>query len=378
MSELPKEGRAVTFDANSGEVKLTTLPVLEPRQGEVLVRVLRANVCGSDLHMVRGEAFAQFKPHYPFVLGHEMVGQVIAMGDSANRDCRGGRLKVGDKVTYAYHRGCGGCPVCARGDAHQCLAALTSVIADSTKAPHFTGAFADYYMIKRGQAIVKVPDGVPDALIAGCNCALAQVIQGLRTVNVSMGDQVVVQGAGGLGLYAVAVAKAMGARQVIAIDAHDSRLEMAKSFGADKVISLAATPERRGRVMQVIQATGGGADVVVEVVGKSEALREGQRMLQRGGRYLVMGCIVPKDTFSADPSIWVGNNLTFHGVSLYKPEALCAAVDFVAANKDKLPLDAMVDQSYPLEDIHEAIKAADALTGTANAARISLKINEAQ
>jgi threonine dehydrogenase-like Zn-dependent dehydrogenase len=374
MDGLPKEGRAVTLDATTGKVEMRKLPVVPPRPGQILVRVRRANICGSDLHMVRGEAFASYKPHYPFILGHEMVGEILALGDGVSRDSRGGRLSEGDRITYAYHRGCGGCPVCSNGQAHTCLQALTSVLQDCTKAPHFAGAFADYYMIKEGQAVVKVPDHVSDALAAGCNCALAQVIHGLDTVGVSMGDQVVIQGAGGLGLYATAVAKARGAKQVIVIDRHDSRLELAKAFGADRVISLSQTPERRNRVMQVIQATGGGAQVVVEVVGRAEALREGQRMLQRGGRYLVMGCIVPKDTFTADPSIWVGSNLSLHAVSLYPTQALLNAIDFVSAHADTLPLEAMVAETYPLEEFEAALQAADALGKSPTAARVALQI----
>ena len=362
MSELPKEARAVVLDASSGEVSLQTFPVAEPRAGQILVRVLRANICGSDLHMLRGEAFAMFRPK-PFVLGHEMVGEIVALGDGVKADSRGARLKVGDRITHAYHAGCGSCSVCGRGNEHQCVAALTTVLRECGKAPHLTGAFAEYYVVRRGQAVCKVPDGVSDAIVAGCNCALAQVIQGLKTVQVGIGDQVVVQGAGGLGLYATAVAQAMGARQVIVIDAHPARLELAKAFGADRVISLGEASDPRMRSLQVMQATGGGADVVVEVVGRAAALREGQRMLQRGGRYLVMGCIVPKDTFKADPSIWVGGNLSLHGVSLYESQSLLDAVDFVARHKDRLPLEAMVGESYPLDRFKEAFEAADAFGG---------------
>jgi len=376
--ELPKEARALVLNAATGEYAMETLPVVEPAQGQILVKVLRANVCGSDLHMVRGEAFATYKPK-PFVLGHEMVGEVVAKGPGRGVDSRGTPLRVGDRVTYAYHTGCGHCPVCAAGKDHHCIAALTSVLRECSKAPHLNGAFAEYYMIRDRQAVVKVPDDVSNDLAAGCNCALAQVIQGLKTVGVGISDHVVIQGAGGLGLYATAVAKQMGAKQVIVLDAHDARLELAKQFGADKVISITKNADPRMRTMLVKQATGGGATVCVEVVGKAAALKEGQRMLQRGGRYLVMGCIVPKDIIKVDPSMWVGSNISLHGVSLYEPQSLLDALDFVAKNKDRLPLDAMIGKTFDFDDYEEALKAAEAFGGDASTVgRVAIRIGESE
>src|SRR5205814_8985263 len=97
--------------------------------------------------------------------------------------------------------------------------------------PHFRVAYADYYLLKAGQWIFKVPDGLPDELVAPVNCALSQVVYGLHQIGIWLGDTVVVQGAGGLGIYACAVAKDMGAGRVIAVDAVPERLELAGAFG---------------------------------------------------------------------------------------------------------------------------------------------------
>lgn len=119
--------------------------------------------------------------------------------------------------------------------------------------------------------------------------------------------------------------------------------------------------------------TNGGPDVCVEVVGRPEAVNEGIRMLQRGGRYLIMGSISPRLTFKADPSIWVGENLTLYGVSLYDPMALYHALEFVRKEKDRLPMKKMFAQTFPLEKINDAMAAADALTNQkTNALRIQL------
>ena len=105
------------------------------------------------------------------------------------------------------------------------------------------------------------------------------------------------------------------------------------------------------------EASGGGVDVVVEVVGKADALREGVRMLARAGRYLVMGAIVPKQQVKLDPSLWVGQNLQLLGVSLYPHAAIAGAIAFIAKHGEQLPLREMIE-SYPLSKIDEAMQAA--------------------
>ena len=179
----------------------------------------------------------------------------------------------------------------------------------------------------------------------------------MSEVGLSEGEQVVIQGAGGLGLYANAVAKSLGAKQVIAIDGNSDRLALASQLGADVTLSLDEYDDPRKRTAAVKDLTGGGADVVVEVVGRSDALREGVRMLQRTGRYLVMGAINPKQPVKLDPSIWVGGNLRLVGVSLYPHAVLPQAIRFVDKHHDALPLAAMI-APYPLNQVNDAMQAA--------------------
>lgn len=112
--------------------------------------------------------------------------------------------------------------------------------------PHFRGAFADYFYLTPQMAVYKVPDEVTDTMVAGANCALAQMVMGLERVAVGLGDTVGIQGAGGLGLYATALAKDRGSAKVIEIDAISDRLEMARRMGADHVIDFASAPSADG------------------------------------------------------------------------------------------------------------------------------------
>src|SRR2546430_15563916 len=117
-----------------------------------------------------------------------------------------------------------------------CPAALGRMFTDPHQPPHFNGAFADYYHVSPRMALFKVPDTVTDTMVAGANCALAQVIYGLERIGVGFGETVVIQGAGGLGAYATAVGKEPGARPVLLVDGLDTRLGQRPGTSADAPI----------------------------------------------------------------------------------------------------------------------------------------------
>jgi len=205
-------------------------------------------------------------------------------------------------------------------------------------------------------AVFKVPDRVSDTMVAGVNCALAQVVHGLDRVGVGMGDRVVIQGAGGLGVYATAVARERGAEQVIVIDGLDDRLELARAMGADHVVDLRDATTADERVAAVKDLTGGwGADVVCELVGRPEAIVEGLRMVGVGGRYLEIGTFYPE----VDPGFLVMANIRFEAVAAYDARSLQRALSFLERHVDDLPLDQVV-VDYPLTEINQAFADQDA------------------
>ncbi|MEE2750284.1 MAG: zinc-binding dehydrogenase [Myxococcota bacterium] len=359
MSEM---GRAAVFRGVGNPFEIAEYSVPDPGPRDLVVKIERTNICGSDLHIWRGDTdLARMGLTYGIVLGHEMTGRVHALGAKVRSDSLGQPLKEGDSVVYAYYCPCSRCLPCLKGDEHMCMASLSSPVRPCEMPPHFLGGFADYYYVKGRQAVFKAPAGVEPELVAGANCALSQVIYGLEQANLRFGDSVVVQGAGGLGLFACAVAKEMGAGQVIAIDGIEARLELARSFGADEVISIAQVDDPRERVSRVQSLTGGaGADVVVEVVGIPEVVPEGIRMLARGGRYLELGNINPKKTYKADPSLLVGQNRSIVGVSLYPPYTLKQALDFLVRARDRYPFEKLLSHAYSLDQIDTAFQEADA------------------
>jgi threonine dehydrogenase-like Zn-dependent dehydrogenase len=170
----------------------------------------------------------------------------------------------------------------------------------------------------------------------------------------------VIQGCGGLGIYACAIAKERGASMVIAIDGIDERLSLAQRMGADHLIDFRRTPDPKQRIEAVKELTGGwGADVVVEVVGFAGVIDEGLRMLGWGGRYLEMGTFYTGTSFACDPGRLVGQNQRIEAVASYDAVSLQRSIDFLSRNANRLPLDEVV-VDYPLENIERAFADQDA------------------
>ncbi len=330
--------------------------------GQILIRVTRANICGSDVHAWHGTfATRGLGGQLPTVLGHEMVGTIEALGDGVTADSNGAPLAVGTRVVFPYFFCCHTCRNCLAGRRNACLNLTMAMLGRADEPPYFVGGYGDYFLLPAGAVVYTVPDAVSDAVAAGANCALSQVMYGLERVDQQLGEFVVVQGAGALGLYAVAVAKARGAARVIAVDGVPERLELATAFGADAVIDINGVPTAKDRAKAVRKLTDGqGADVVVEVVGHPSAIDEGLQMLGQFGRYVEIGNINIGKTFEFDPSRFVFGNKTMVGVSLYDPAVLSQALTFLAQQQDTLPFDRLAAASYSLDDINEAFAAAEA------------------
>jgi threonine dehydrogenase-like Zn-dependent dehydrogenase len=295
----------------------------------------------------------------PVILGHEMTGTVAKLGEGILTDSAGQPLAVGDRVVYRYFYPCGRCRACLRGDDAACPMNIFAM-ACSEQPPHFAGAYAEYYYLRPNHTVFKVPDDLTDDMVAPANCALSEVIYGLERVGLSFGETVVIQGAGGLGINATAVAKEMGAHKVIVIDGITQRLELAKAFGADEVIDFREHKTPEERIMRVWELTGGsGADVVAELVGFPQVIPEGLQMLSNGGRYLEIGNISAGMTYEAEPAKLVGGHKSIIGVMFYGRNTLKKALDFLSRTKGKYPFDKILSHSYPLEEINGAFEEQD-------------------
>jgi threonine dehydrogenase-like Zn-dependent dehydrogenase len=188
---------------------------------------------------------------------------------------------------------------------------------------------------------------------------MGTVTTGLMRAGAHEGQYVVIQGAGGLGLNATAMAKDMGADRVIVLDRLENRLELAEEFGADYTINIEEFNTPETRVRRVWELTNGrGADVVMELVGRAELLAEGIDMLSNGGSFVEIGDIVRGKEVAIDPSkLLSGKNIL--GSRMYRPDLLPTLLAFLVRNQDKLPFHKVVSHKFPLAEVNEAFAQAE-------------------
>lgn len=336
-----------------GELEYQHYEVPAPGPGALVLEVIRANVCGSELHTWRG--------YHPVKkrggIGHEMVGRVHALGDGVNRDCAGEPLQVGDRVVATYFQTCGRCQQCLGGQPNLCDNAYEFFGLQPETAPHFHNAFATHIYIHPRQNYYKVPDRVSDAVAASANCALSQVYYGLDRIQLAFGETLVIQGAGGLGLVGVALARSRGAR-VIIIDRVPQRLALARAFGAHHVLDMSEFPTVADRIAKVQALTDGrGADVGMEVTGVPEAFNEGVTgLVRRGGRYLVMGNLSPGFTIPFDPGLLTRRSIQVTAVDRYDARYLHKALRFAAEEGRVYPFESLLDADFHLREVKLALQ----------------------
>jgi threonine 3-dehydrogenase len=267
--------RALRKTRPTAGAELVEVPVPTPAPGEVLIKVEAASICGTDLHIYRWDPWAAGRiTDLPMTFGHEVAGHVEAVGTESHH------LRPGAFVSAEGHVFCGFCPPCRSGRAHICEN-LRILGVD------FDGGFADYVVLPERNAWevdTRIPTDVASIHDPFGN-AVHTVFSGGGAAEV-VASTVVVLGCGPIGLFAVGIARASGARQVIAVEPNDFRLALAKQMGADLLVD----PGKEDPVKAVLTATDGhGAEVVLEMSGVPQVIDQGTRMLAPGGRMSLLG-----------------------------------------------------------------------------------------
>ena len=348
---MSRTGRAVVYDAPNAPFEVREYPVRDVHAGEVLVRITMSTICRSDIHSYEGH-----RPNpCPGILGHEIIGVIEQIGDGIRDDMRGDALAPGDRVTWTEYFAAGPSYYRDVHDMPQKSPGLRKyghdLVADD---PHFLGGFADYCYILPGTGILKLPDALSDEEATPLNCGVATMISVTEAAQIAMGDTVVVQGLGLLGIYGCAIAKARGAARVIALDAVPARLAVAKRFGADLSFDVSTMSE--DALVNAVRAASppDGPDVVLEVCGVAAVIPAGIRMLRIGGRYVLAGVVNPGSTFTLDGNDLIRKWITLKGIHNYHPRHLIQALDFVMANRDRFPFKDIVDSRFGLDQLGEA------------------------
>lgn len=286
--------KAVVKGSAGPGAEIREVPVPTCGSGELLLRVLRAGVCGTDLHIVNWDRWSESRVHPPVVLGHEFVGEIVEMGAGVTQ------FALGERVACESHIVCHHCTACRNGNAHVC---------ENTRilGVDVSGGFAEY---------VAVP--AVNAWKAPANLTLeeAAVMEPLgNAVHTAFAGplsacNILVTGCGPIGLFAIGVARAAGAARVFASDVSPYRLELARRMQADAAID----PSRENLVERVRSMTGGrGVDGVLEMSGSPQAMRDGLATLRGGGRLSLLG--LPKEPFELDWNrLVIFKGVTVHGI----------------------------------------------------------------
>ena len=325
---------------------------------DTLVRVSLATICGSDLHTVSGRRDAPT----PCVLGHEAVGTIAA--PTRHRSATGEPLREGDRVTWSLMVSCGTCDYCTdRNLPQKCRTLFKYGHARSegstTLSGTLSGGFATHILLRQGTAIYRIPDGITDKEVVPINCALATVVNGLKTIGTFPNEAAVIHGAGMLGIYAACYLRGQGYETIAVVDINDGRLEIAKRFGATHTFN----PDRLS-IAEIDTALkeltdGRGADLGVEVSGVTSGLPNLIAWLAVGGRCLTLGYVYPNAHISVDADHLVRKCVTIRGVHNYHYTALGDSLRFIEENRRHYPFDSLIGGTYPLAEINTAFAAAN-------------------
>lgn len=326
------------------------VPIPDPEAGGALVRVVAGGVCGSDVHILTGEAGIM---PFPIILGHEGVGRIEKLGPGVETDYAGVPVKPGDLVYWAPIALCHRCHSCTVLEETPCE---NSQFFEHAEKPNW-GSYADFAWLPNGLAFFRVPDHASVDAVIALGCALPTALRGFeRCGPVRMGETVVVQGAGPVGLAAILAASVSGAREVIAIDMHQNRLDVARSLGATATVSLKDSPEERRR--QIYDICGPhGPNVVVEAAGVLPAFPEGVDLTGNHGRYIILGLWGAIGQQPISPRDMTLKNLTIAGATFPKPKHYHAALHLAVRCQDERPLADLVTHRFGIAQAQEALDA---------------------
>src|SRR3954451_16301304 len=267
---MPETMQAIVKSGAGPGSELRELPRPEIGPTDVLVKVKVASICGTDLHIYEWDAWAQKRIHPPLVPGHEFCGTVAAIGREVTS------VKEGDFVSAEMHVNCGKCLQCRTGEAHICQ--HVKIIGVDTD-----GAFSDYVRIPESN-IWQLDPSIPRdyaSILDPLGNAVHSVLAGEIAAKT-----VAVTGCGPIGLFSIAVARAVGAAQVFAIEVNEHRRKIATQMKADVVLD----PTSQNVQKEILEHTGGlGVDVVLEMAGHPQSIRTAFDVVRRGGRISLLG-----------------------------------------------------------------------------------------
>jgi threonine dehydrogenase-like Zn-dependent dehydrogenase len=350
-----------------GELELRTFTVPEPERGAVLMRVRLSGICGTDKHTFRGETVQyggtpnERRIEYPLICGHENVGVVEATGGEVRAD-DGAALRPGDRIVPAANVPCGACWYCVNGQPYYLCERMEDYgnSLNVAREPSLFGGWSEVIYLLPGTPLFRVPDELPDelAVLTEVMAVTHGVESARRLSGVDGGESVVVYGVGPLGLCHLLKSRLLGCGTLVAIDRLPSRLETAGELGATLTLNAGELDEDE-LVARVREHTVRGADVVHDCSGVPETFVNALRMVRPGGVVVESGAFVDLGAVPVNPNRDLCTpNVTVIGVGGELLGGYRSALELLAGNRDRLPLDRIVTHRLPLDDAAAALELA--------------------
>ena len=349
------KARAAVLRAFEQPLEMTEFDVCPLAEGEALVRITAAGVCGSDVHMWHGK---DPRTPLPIILGHEGVGEIADLGGE-RLDALGRPLKPGDKVMWERGAMCGHCYYCVvRKQPSLCPHRKTYGISFScADPPHLRGCYSQYLHLQRTAHFLRIDDDIDPAVLVAASCSGATSANAIELSRIRPGDVVLVVGPGPVGLFALAMSLKAGASRVYVVgtEIDAARLELAVEFGAAGTLCTAdTTTDERAEFLKDV--TGGiGPNAVIDCTGAVAALEEHLPLTAPGGTYSIPGIAEPRRPVPMDVfAHFARKSVALQGVWVSDTNHLWQAVQLVLARD--FPFEKLVTHEFALENATEALQ----------------------
>lgn len=350
------QARAAILERFDAPLVLREIEIPPLAEGQVLVEIAAAGVCGSDVHMWRGQ---DPRTPLPIILGHEGVGRVVE-ARGLRQDIYGQAIAPGDLITWERGVTCGVCHACAvLGEPALCSQRWVYGIHHSVQEPpYLNGCYASHIILDPRTHLIRLqPDDDPALFVAAC-CSGATAAHALDLTPAQIGDTVVILGPGPLGAFAAGLARASGAEHVIVIGGTPERLALCIQMGATLTLNRRATTAeaRRAAILELTQ--GRGADLVIEASGSVAAATEGLDLVRHGGSLALVGFGTPVGAMTLAPfEQLVRKNVRVQGVWVSDIRHTLRAISLVRQNPAALTQ--LVTHRFPLEEATAALLAVE-------------------
>ncbi|MGI6575261.1 MAG: zinc-binding dehydrogenase [bacterium] len=350
--------RAAVMEKPGQQVVIKDFPKPKLEPGSILLKTLLSEVCGTDVHLFHGRLA---EVPYPIIPGHINVGEIAAIAGEV-KDVTGKPFTKGDIVTFLdVHNTCNECWFClvAKASTRCPQRKVYGITYSATEG--LLGGWSEYIYLKPGTKVVRLPVGVAPQKFIGGGCGLPTAFHAVQRANITLGDTVVVQGSGPVGLNACILARLAGALKVILVGGPALRLALGTDLGVDHVINIEDTDPKQ-RLEQVLALTEGrGADVVIEATGVPQALNEGMSFTRDSGTYVVVGQYTDNGNLVLNPHLDINKkHLDIRGTWGIDFSHFYRSIQVMGRYAGQYPWERFISREYSLSQVNQALQDVEA------------------